>query len=142
MNPPRCGTEVLAYVYYRVADVDLKHVIPVVREFQRTLPDGVVVIDAQVLLRCDLPPAASSSDASHAPSSSSDSPPAVASTADRSTDATVMEIYRLALPPGAGSAAAEPVLCTFLDTLAAAASPLDGLLRGVRHVELFAPCAS
>ena len=58
---------------------------------------------------------------------------------DPGADATVMETYRLALPAAAG-AEADAVVRAFLDTLESASSPLASLLRGARHVELFAPC--
>jgi hypothetical protein len=50
-----------------------------------------------------------------------------------------METYRLPLPAAAG-AEADAVVRAFLDTLEAASVPLASLLRGARHVELFAPC--
>jgi hypothetical protein len=50
-----------------------------------------------------------------------------------------METYRLLLPVAAGSDAVA-VVRAFLAALEAAADPLAGLLRGARHVELFAPC--
>ena len=51
-----------------------------------------------------------------------------------------METYRLSLPtPGAPADAA---LRAFLATLEKASQPHADRLRGARHVELFAPCAS
>jgi hypothetical protein len=136
MDTPGSGAELLVCVYYRVARRDSGRVISAVREFQRTLPPGVGTTRAQVLLRCDLPFAQTTSDAASAPSS-----PADPQRADEA-DATVMETYTLALPAPAASAAAQAVVHGFLRALDVEALALTGLLRGARHVELFAPCAS
>jgi hypothetical protein len=53
-----------------------------------------------------------------------------------------METYRLTLPACADRAHAAADVRTFLDALEAAATPLAGLLRSPRHVELFSPCVS
>lgn len=127
----------LVCVYYRVAAGDSPRVIAAVREFQRTLAQGTRACQAEVLLRCDLPPQAAPATSPDARPASAPSPPsAVAPDAD----ATVMETYRLPLPP-AGSDADAGVR-EFLALLETASSPLAGLLRGARHVELFRPCAS
>jgi len=55
-------------------------------------------------------------------------------------EATVMETYRLP-PPAATAPDVDATVRAFLATLESAALPLAGLLRGARHVELFAPCA-
>jgi hypothetical protein len=125
----------LACVYYRVAAGDTARVIAAVREFQRTLRSIGGACEAEVLLRCDLPTAAA---ASH------DRPPAVSAHAPPppGADATVMETYRFPLPAPFADAAAAGRVREFLDALEAAATPLAGLLRGARHVELFSPCAS
>ncbi|MET0382758.1 MAG: DUF4936 family protein [Burkholderiaceae bacterium] len=124
--PP--GRSLLVCVYYRIAAGDTAAAIRAVREFQRTLPSGMVADDAQVLLRCELPPVVP------------DSPdgPADAAAAEH----TLMETYRLTLPAPAGSAAANAAVRTLLAALDAAAGPLLALRLGARHVELFAPCAS
>ena len=130
--------ELLVCVYYRVAHADAARVISAVREFQRTLHSDPPVNSAQVLLRCDLP-----SPASIAPLPDARAPslhPAQPSAVDPDADATVMETYRLSLPtPGAPADAA---LRAFLATLEKASQPHADRLRGARHVELFAPCAS
>lgn len=128
-------TEMVVCVYYRVAAGDAPRVISTVREFQRTLRAGDGALEAEVLLRCDLPTAPAASDDLSPPVSTPAPPPPGA-------DATVMETYRFALPAPAGTAAAAAGLRGFLGALEAAASPLAGLLRGARHVELFCPCAS
>jgi len=141
--------EMLICVYYRVAAGDSQRVISGVREFQRTLPAGSGVKSAEVLLRCDLPlPAsvnfsdssASLPDARTASIPSHDPPSGADARVEPGADATVMETYRLALPAAAGPYA-DTVVRAFLATLATAAQPLAGALRGARHVELFAPCA-
>ena len=132
----------LVCVYYRVATGDSGRVISAVREFQRTLRQGSGVDEAQVLLRCSLPspdsPASLPDDrtaSSHAPgpAAGADAP------VDAAADATVMETYRLALPPAGGDRDAR--VRAFLITLETAFAPHASLLRGARHVELFAPCA-
>jgi hypothetical protein len=130
----------LVCVYYRVAAGDSQRVISAVREFQRTLRESGGANEGEVLLRCDLPPPASTAsppDARTSPVTSID-PPAGP---DAGADATVMETYRLDLPAPAG-VEADAVVRAFLDTLERASSPLASLVRGTRHVELFSPCAS
>jgi hypothetical protein len=117
--------EMLICVYYRVAAGDSQRVISGVREFQRTLPAGSGVKSAS------LPDARTASIPSHDPPSDA--------RVESGADATVMETYRLALPAAAGPDA-DTVVRAFLATLATAARPLAGALRGARHVELFAPC--
>ena len=127
--------EMLVCVYYRVGADDAQRVISTVREFQRTLRPGRGACEAEVLLRCDLLlPAAAAPD---------DRPPVVSTPAPPppGADATVMETYRFALPAPADRPAAAAVVREFLDALDSAASPLAGLMRGTRHVELFCPCA-
>ena len=89
--------------------------------------------ETEVLLRCDLPTADPAPD---------DRPPLVSTHAPppSGADATVMETYRFPLPARAGDATAAAMVRAFLDELEAAATPLAGLLRGARHVELFCPC--
>ncbi|HYP31341.1 MAG TPA: hypothetical protein VES00_05700 [Burkholderiaceae bacterium] len=128
----------LVCIYYRVAAADAPRVISGVREFQRTLPPDGGVNSAEVLLRCDLPSPASSASPPDARAPSRH--PAEPCAADPGADATVMETYRLSLP--AAGADAHAALRTFLALLETAALPRAGLLRGARHVELFAPCAS
>ncbi len=132
----------LVCVYYRVAAGDSERVISAVREFQRTLARRDGVKEVEVLLRCDLPSQESPAtppDARTASVPALDPPTDLDARVDRGADATVMETYRLALPAAAG-AEAEDVARAFLDTLQAASVPLASLLRGIRHVELFAPC--
>jgi len=117
----------LVCVYYRVAASDAPRVISAVRELQRTLRQDACVQEAEVLIRCALPSNA-------LPDPPADDPPPEP---PASLEATVMETYRLAPGP-----ATDPTVGSFLATLAAAALPLAGLLRGDRHVELFVPCAS
>ena len=133
----------LVCVYYRVAASDSGRVISGVREFQRTLRPGSGVEEAQVLLRCDLPspvsPASLPDDriaSLHAPgpAAGADAP------VDAAADATVMETYRLVLPP-AGGRESDSVVRALLTMLETAFAPHVSLLRGARHVELFAPCA-
>ncbi len=135
-------TALLVCIYYRVAAGDSPRVISAVREFQRTLRTGGGAIEAEVLLRCDLPQPASSallpddrtaSLRTFAPPAGLDAP------VDPAADATVMETYRLALPAAAGPEA-DAVVRAFLTTLETASMPHASLLRGTRHVELFAPC--
>ena len=126
----------LICIYYRVASGDSPRVIAAVREFQRTLRESGRADEVEVLFRCDLPAqdppeARPDSNPSHGPA---DELPVASG-----VDATVMETYCLSLPPGPRSG---PALRDFLATLEAAAAPLSALLRGTRHVELFAPCAS
>ncbi|HEY8976759.1 MAG TPA: DUF4936 family protein [Burkholderiaceae bacterium] len=125
-------------VYYRVANADAARVISDVREFQRTLRPATGVNSSEVLLRCDLPSPASiaSLPDARAPSLHPAEPPV----ADPGADATVMETYRLSPPPAGPDA--EAALRAFLARLEAASRPHASLLRGARHVELFAPCAS
>ena len=132
----------LVCVYYRVAAGDSPRVISAVREFQRTLRRRDGVDEAQVLLRCDLPSQespASPPDVRTAPVPSPVQPADPDARVDAGADATVMETYRLALPAAAG-AGADAVVRAFLVALEAASQPLASLLRGARHVELFAPC--
>ena len=132
--------QMLVCVYYRVGVSDAPRVISQVREFQRTLLRSQALDDAQVLLRCDLPLHASPlppSDDRAPDVSSTPSPGRV----DPDADATVMETYRLPLPAFAGPDA-DAVVRRFLGTLETAAQPIAASLRGTRHVELFAPCAS
>ena len=137
----------LVCVYYRVAAHDSQRVISTVREFQRTLRPADGVREAQVLLRCDLPlqgsfaPAASSPDARTVSVPALDPSTGRAAGAAPAVDATVMETYRFA-PPAGADPDPDNQLRAFLATLEAAAAPLASLLRGARHVELFAPCAS
>lgn len=138
----------LVCVYYRVTASDTQRVISSVREFQRTLQQRSGVDEAEVLLRCDLPPP--DSPASFAISAAlPDAPTASIPSLDPPTnrdariapgeEATVMETYRLLLPVAAGPDT-DAVVRAFLAALEAAAAPLAGLLRSARHVELFAPC--
>ncbi len=129
----------LVCVYYRVAAGDAPRVISEVREFQRTLRPATLADGAQVLLRCDLPLQASplpppDDRAAAVPSQPPDR-------LDPDADATVMETYRLPLPAAAGPDA-DAVVRAFLGTLETATQPIAAFLRGARHVELFAPCAS
>jgi len=119
------GTDVLVCVYFRVAAADAARANAQVREFQRGLAGRMPAMAAESLLRFDL----------SAPARPPDDPPA-------SADATLMETYRLHLPGPPGSPAADAALGRFLNMLDTAAAPLAGLLRGTRHVELFAPCVS
>jgi hypothetical protein len=123
----------LVCVYFRVAAGDSERVISTVREFQRTLRPDSGAWEAEVLLRCVLPTAAAAPDDRSPPASTHAPPPPGA-------DATVMETYRFPLPAPADGALAAAVVREFLDALEAAATPLAGLLRGTRHVELFSPC--
>ena len=130
----------LVCVYYRVAAGDAERVISEVREFQRTLRPAAGVDEAEVLLRCDLPVQAPPLSPPDVRASSVPSQPLP----DRvvpDVDATVMETYRLPLPAAAGPDA-DAVVRSFLATLETAAQPVARFLRGDRHVELFAPCAS
>ena len=133
----------LVCVYYRVAACDSQRVISAVREFQRTLRQGSGANEAQVLLRCALPsPVSPASLPDDRPASLHiEPPPGLDAPVDPDADATVMETYRLALPP-AGDPRADAVVRAFLATLESASMPHASLLRGARHVELFAPCAS
>lgn len=128
----------LVCVYYRVAAGDAPRVIPEVREFQRTLRPGTVADGAEVLLRCDLPLQASSFPPPDARPAFAPSQP---DRVDPDADATVMETYRLTLPAAAGPDA-DAVVGSFLAALETASRPVARFLRGARHVELFAPCAS
>jgi hypothetical protein len=135
----------LVCVYYRVAIGDSQRVISDVREFQRTLQQLGGVAEVEVLLRCNLPLPDSSASSASLPDARTASvqplePPRGSDTrVVPGADATVMETYRLPLPAAAGPDA-DAVVRAFLATLDAAAAPLAGLLRGARHVELFAPC--
>ncbi len=134
--------EMLVCVYYRVAAGDSQRVIAGVREFQRTLPESGGAQGAQVLLRCDLPSASSPvslPDARTSSVPSHDPPSGADARVDPGADATVMETYRLPLPAAAGPSA-DAVVRSFLATLETASRPIASLLRGARHVELFAPC--
>ena len=129
----------LVCIYYRVAACDSQRVISGVREFQRTLRQSSGVDEAEVLLRCALPSAispASLPDARPASPATNEPPPGT----EPGADATVMETYRLALPAAAGPEA-DAVGRAFLEVLETASVPHARLLRGTRHVELFAPCA-
>ena len=133
----------LVCVYYRVAAGDSQRVISRVREFQRTLRQGSGANEAQVLLRCDLPSQASPAplpDERPASLRTFDPPAGLDAPVDPAADATVMETYRLPLPAAAGPDA-DAVVRAFLDMLETASVPHARLLRGTRHVELFAPCA-
>ena len=135
----------LVCVYYRVAAGDSPRVISTVREFQRTLQASGRVNEVEVLLRCDLPDPVSAASLATAPdartpsATNPDPPSGVDARVDPGADATVMETYRLDLPAAAGPEA-DAVVRAFLDTLESASSPLASLVRGARHVELFAPC--
>ena len=132
----------LVCVYYRVAAGDSRRVISGVREFQRTLRQSSGATEAEVLLRCDLPSQASSAplpDDRTASPRTFEPPAGLDASVDPAADATVMETYRLPLPAAAGPEA-DAVVRAFLDTLETASVPLASLLRGTRHVELFAPC--
>jgi hypothetical protein len=129
----------LVCVYYRVAACDSQRVISGVREFQRTLRQSRGVDEAQVLLRCALPSLVSPAtlpDERPASPPTNEPPPGL----EPAADATVMETYRLSLPAAAGPEA-DAAVHAFLATLDSAFAPQAGLLRGARHVELFAPCA-
>jgi hypothetical protein len=129
----------LVCVYYRVAAGDSQRVISAVREFQRTLGPGTRADEAQVLLRFDLPPHEPSAAPHDARTDAVPPPvPADAPRVEPGEDATVMETYRLTLP----AAGADRALREFLAALETASAPIADLLRGARHVELFAPCAS
>ena len=130
----------LVCVYYRVAAGDSQRVISAVREFQRTLQQRGDVDEVEVLLRCDLPSQESPASLPDVRTASVPSPVQPAdpdARVDAGADATVMETYRLCLPAAAGT---DAVVRAFLDALEAASLPLASLLRGARHVELFAPC--
>ena len=135
----------LVCVYYRVAAGDSQRVISAVREFQRTLLAGDGAAGAEVLLRCDLPspvstdPTASQPDVRTSSLPAHDPPPGADARVEPGADATVMETYRLALPAVAGPDV-DAVVRHFLATLETAWQPIASLLRGARHVELFAPC--
>ena len=128
----------LVCVYYRVARADAPRVISEVREFQRTLGPAGGVNSTEVLLRFDLPSPASIASLPDARAPSL--PPAEPPVADAGADATVMETYRLSLP--LPSPEADAALRAFLARLETASLPHASLVRGARHVELFAPCAS
>ena len=141
---------ILVCVYYRVAASDSRRVISSVREFQRTLRQRSGVNEVEVLLRCDLLLPDSPSSLASSSVALPDAPTAFVPSLDPPTgrdarvapgvDATVMETYRLLLPAAAAGPDADAVVRAFLATLEAAATPLASLLRGARHVELFAPC--
>ena len=133
----------LICVYYRVGVCDFRRVISAVREFQRTLRQSDGTNEAEVLLRCDLPSPispASLPDDRTASLHSNESPAGADAPVDPAADVTVMETYRLPLPAARGLEA-DAVVRAFLATLEAASAPHASLLRGARHVELFAPCA-
>lgn len=140
MTPP--ARECLVCVYYRVARADASHAIRLVREFQRTLPERFGELAPQVLLRWALPVPAPSSHAALASASSLDPSSGLAANAGLDVDDTLMETYRLGLPATAADGNADATVQAFLDALEAHAQNLNGLLRGSRHVEVFAPCAS
>jgi hypothetical protein len=119
----QAAPEVLVCVYYRVAASEAQRARGLVREFQRGLAGRVPALRAETLVRFDL------------------SAEALPGPADEA-DATLMETYRLPLTDAPDSAGAQAELRRFLHTLDAASQGLSGLLRGARHVELFAPCAS
>ncbi len=129
------GHSLLVCIYYRVAAADAERTILAVREFQRTLAGHVGLSGSEVLLRFGLPNAATAPDP--VPASSSVPVPDVPD-----ADATLMETYRLALPAPAGSPRADAAVAAFLAALEARAAAVLSLVRGTRHVELFAPCAS
>jgi len=137
----------LVCIYYRVAAGESQRVISSVREFQRTLQQRCGVNEAEVLLRCDLPspgssaPPASLPDARTASVHSLDPPTGRDARIVPGAEVTLMETYRLSLPAIAGPDV-DAALRAFLAALETAASPLAGLLRSARHVELFAPCVS
>ena len=118
------AAEVLVCVYYRVAHADAARANAAVREFQRGLRARTPALQAETLLRLELP---------------TEEPP---QDATGPAEATLMETYRLPVPDAPGSAAAGAAIRQFLHTLEVAAPGLEGLLRGSRHVELFEPCVS
>ena len=124
----------LVCVYYRVSVPEVAHVTLQVRDIQRKLIDRFTGLQAEVLLRCAL---------CNAPSSSDASSPSTAPAVDATGDATLMETYRLkpSSPEGAGDLSAA-TLEAFLQALAVAATGLAPSLSGARHVEVFRPCAS
>jgi hypothetical protein len=114
-----------------------------VREFQRTLRQDSGANEAEVLLRCDLPSPispASLPDDRTASLRTIEPPAGIDVPVDPAVDATVMETYRLPLPAARGPEA-DAVVRAFLAMLESASAPHASLLRGARHVELFAPCA-
>jgi len=127
----------LVCVYYRVADADAPRVISDVREFHRTLGPASGVDATELLLRCDLPPSQAPT-ASPPDARSPSRHPTEPSAAGPGAEATVMETYRLSLP--AAGPEADAALREFLAVLETASQPRASLLRGARHVELFAPC--
>lgn len=146
MDAVVCKDTLLVCVYYRVPSADSGHAISLVREFQRTLRVGPGLISAEVLLRFGLPNSAESTAPvpARSPSIPDDALPAASpsSTPAAEPQATLMETYRIALPAPAGSAPADHAARAFLDVLEAASTTLARLLRGTRHVELFASCVS
>ena len=131
---PGTSFHLLVCVWYRVARSDADAVIRAVRDIQRGLEGHVALVDAEILLRSDVP------DPGAAPAT----PPASASTAPMTAqppagpagDATLMETYRLR----AGTA--DTQRAAFLAMLEAHAAPLATRVIGTRHVEVFLPCAS
>ena len=117
-------SEALVCVYYRVAAADAAHANTAAREFQRGLLARLPALQAETLLRSELPTAVPPQDAA------------------ANAEATLMETYRLAVPGAPGSAEADAAIRQFLHTLESAPPGLAGLLRGTRHVELFVPCVS
>jgi len=141
-TPIASTTEWLVCVYYRVARADSAHAMRAVREFQRTLRDRFGDLEPQVLLRCELPPADPSPHVPPFPSSP-DPTSAVPAHVEPGMEDTLMETYRLARPDAGDDAVEQAALRAFLDALDAhATQSLSSVLRGTRHVELFAPCAS
>jgi len=128
MPPP-----VLVCVYYRVAAAQVARANAIVREFQRNLAGRWPALDPQLLVRLAVP----------APDSSPDVPSAAnpASVAEPG-EVTLMETYRLPVRTALGTPAAEAILREFLHDLEAVAGPVTGLSSGMRHLELFSPCAS
>lgn len=129
---------ILVCVYYKVAVPDLRLAIARVRDFQRTLGERRPGLAMEVLVRSEACPAASTA-AVAAGSEAAVTAPAVA-------DVTLMETYRLISPaptdPLALACVAAPGVAELLSDIDAAATPLAPLLRGPRHLEVFAPCAS
>ena len=114
----------LVCVYYEVALLDRPAAISQVREFQRRLAGRWPGLAMEVLVRCESGPAA----------------------AVETGRATLMETYRHTLDRAAsrdaGPACDPAPMPALLAALEDAALPLRPLLRGTRHVEVFAPCAS
>jgi hypothetical protein len=141
-SPPLPGSaELLVCVYYRVTKKDTALAIDRVRDIQRTLSERFAGVEAQVLVRCAL----TRGEPSVAAPTESDAPNVPEALAD--ADATLMETYRYPLParadrPAPGGPIADAGAARFLQALESAATPLQCLQRGARHVEVFMPCAS